>query len=59
MGSTRCVARALWYTYHGAKRSYPVTNFSPVKQVNINVPWYYSFTCTVSYSAGRVISMTS
>ncbi len=30
----------LWYTYHGANRSCPVTNFSPVKQVNINVPWY-------------------
>ena len=37
---TGCVARRLWYTYHGANRSYPVTDFSPVKQVNINVPWY-------------------
>ncbi len=34
------VARPLWYTYHGANRSYPVTNFSPVKQITINVPWY-------------------
>ena len=34
------VAVRLWYTYHGANRSYPVTNFSPVKQVNINDPWY-------------------
>ena len=34
------VAPPLWYTYHGANRSYPVTNFSPVKQVNINDPWY-------------------
>ncbi len=34
------VARALWYRYHGANRSYPVTKFSPVKQVTINVPWY-------------------
>ncbi len=34
------VAPRLWYTYHGANRSYPVANFSPVKQVNINVPWY-------------------
>ncbi len=34
----------MWYTYHGANRSYPVTNFSPVKQVNINDPWYY---CTL------------
>ncbi len=37
---TGCVAPRLWYTYHGANRSYPVTNFSPVKQVNINDPWY-------------------
>ncbi len=37
---TWCVAIRLWYTYHGANRSYPVTNFSPVKQVNINDPWY-------------------
>ena len=44
------VAIRLWYTYHGANRSYPVTNFSPVKQVNINDPWY-KFTaawCAVS-----------
>ncbi len=34
------VAIRLWYTYHGANRSCPVTNFSPVKQVNINDPWY-------------------
>jgi hypothetical protein len=32
----------LWYTYHSPNRSYTVTNFSPVKQVNINVPWYYA-----------------
>ena len=38
--ATGCVAVRLWYTYHGANRSCPVTNFSPVKQVNINVPWY-------------------
>jgi hypothetical protein len=37
---TGCVAIRLWYTYHGANRSYPVTNFSPVKQVTINDPWY-------------------
>ncbi len=24
----------------GANRSYPVANFSPVKQVNISDPWY-------------------
>ncbi len=30
----------LWCTYHGANRSYPVANFSPVKQVNISDPWY-------------------
>ena len=35
------VAIRLWYTYHGANRSCPVANFSPVKQVNINDPWYY------------------
>ncbi len=34
------VAISLWYTYHGANRCWPVTNFSPVKQVNINDPWY-------------------
>ena len=39
------VAVRLWYTYHGANRSYPVTNFSPVKQVNINDPWYYAWGC--------------
>ena len=39
---TGSVAARLWYAYHGANRSYPVTNFSPVKQVNINDPWYYS-----------------
>ena len=38
------VARPLWYPYHGANRSYPVTNFSPVKQVKINDPWYCHFT---------------
>ena len=37
---TGVVARALWYVHHGANRSYPVTKFSPVKQVNINVPRY-------------------
>ncbi len=37
---TWCVAPPLWYTYHGANRSYPAANFSPVKQVNINDPWY-------------------
>jgi hypothetical protein len=37
---TGCVAPRLWYTYHGANRSCPVANFSPVKQVNINDPWY-------------------
>ena len=36
------VAPPLWYKYHGANRSYLVTNFSPVKQVNISDPWYYS-----------------
>ncbi len=36
------VARALWYTYRGANRSYPVADFSPVKQVSINDPWYQS-----------------
>jgi hypothetical protein len=30
----------LWYTYHGANRSYPVANVSPVKPVNISDPWY-------------------
>ncbi len=34
------VAPPLWYTYHGANRSYPVANFSPVKQVTISDPWY-------------------
>ena len=38
--ATGGVAIRLWYKYHGANRSYPVTNFSPVKQVNINDPWY-------------------
>ncbi len=37
---TGYVAPRLWYTYHGANRSCPVSNFSPVKQVNINDPWY-------------------
>ncbi len=27
-------------THRGANRSYPVANFSPVKQVNINDRWY-------------------
>ncbi len=38
--ATGGVTIRLWYTYHGANRSYPVTNFSPVKKVNINDPWY-------------------
>ncbi len=38
--ATGGVAPRLWYTYHGANRFYPVTNFSPVKQVNINDSWY-------------------
>ncbi len=38
--ATGGVAPHLWYTYHGATRSYLVTNFSPVKQVNIDDPWY-------------------
>ena len=40
--ATGCVAIRLWYTYHGANRSCPVANFSPVKQVTINDPWYYA-----------------
>ena len=39
--ATGGVTRPLWYTYHGANRSCPVANFSPVKQVTINDPWYY------------------
>ena len=41
--ATGCVTIRLWYTYHGANRSCPVANFSPVRQVNINDPWYNAF----------------
>ena len=40
--ATGGVTVRLWYTYHGANRSCPVANFSPVKQVNINDPWYHT-----------------
>ncbi len=38
--TTGGVAIRLWCEHHGANRSCPVVNFSPVKQVNINDPWY-------------------
>ena len=44
--ATGGVAPLLWYTYHGANRSCPVANFSPVKQVNISDPWYYKSSAT-------------
>ncbi|MBN4083073.1 hypothetical protein JYU08_00140 [bacterium AH-315-B06] len=38
--TTGCVAARLWCQHHGANRSCPVANFSPVKQVTIKRRWY-------------------
>ena len=40
--NTGGVAARLWCAHHGANRSCPVLNFSPVKQVNIRDRWYKS-----------------
>ncbi len=48
--ATGGVAIRLWYTYHGANRSCPVANFSPVKQVTISDPWYNRGSIAASFS---------
>ena len=57
--ATGCVAIRLWYTYHGANRSCPVANFSPVKQVTINDPWYKGYALVAICLAWRLRSWGS
>jgi len=35
-----CVARRLWYAYHGATRAYLADKINPVKWAIINCRWY-------------------
>jgi hypothetical protein len=35
----------------------PVANFSPVKQVNINVPWHWIALAVVGSRAGLYVAM--
>ncbi len=35
-----CVARRLWYTYHGATPALPAENIAPVKRVAVTEIWY-------------------